>query len=166
MPDTVVGLFRTRSEAEAALGKLKDLEFSPEQIALATPRTGRRGHYGIKVAAGIVVGTLLGAFIGALVAGMVPGVHPLFHGAMLATFALAAITGAITGGIAGSLFSMAASGDKALYYEQEVEAGRFLVSARGPRLEEAREVMLQMGAMESAPLQAPMDTGRPRPESG
>lgn len=166
MPDTVVGLFRARSEAEAALGKLKGLGFQPDQISLATPRAGRRGHYGIKVAVGLVVGTLLGLLIGAVAAGMVPGVHPLIHGAMLATFALAAITGAITGGIAGALFSMAASGDSALYYEQEVEAGRFLLSVSGPRLEEAREVMRQMGAMEAVPLQAPMDTGRPRPESG
>lgn len=166
MPDTVVGLFRTRSEAEATLGKLKHLGWSSEQISLATPRTGRRGHYGIKVVAGIVVGTLLGALIGAFAAGMVPGVHPLFHGAILATFALAAITGAITGGIAGALFSMAASGDRALYYEQEVQAGRFLITVTGPRLEEAREVMQQMGAMEAAPVEAPIERGRPRAESG
>lgn len=166
MPDTVVGLFRTRSEAERALGKLKDLGFPPDQISLATPRTGRRGHYGVKVTVGIVIGTLLGAIVGALATGMVPGVHPLLHGSMVATFALAAVAGAATGGLAGALFSMAAAGDRALYYEQEVEAGRYLVSVAGPRLAEAREVMRQMGAMEAAPVEAPLEGGRPRPESG
>lgn len=166
MPDTVVGLFRTRSEAELALGKLKDLGFSADQISLTTPRIGRHGHYGQKVAVGIVVGTVLGALAGAIVTGMVPGVHPLLHGSMLGTFSLAAVTGAATGGLAGALFSMAAAGDRALYYEQEVEAGRVLVSVSGPRLAEARQVMKEMGAMEAAPVEAPLEEGRPRPESG
>ena len=57
---------------------------------------------------------------------------------------------------------MAASGDRALYYEQEVEAGRcFLVSVTGAGLAEAWKIMSASGAMESAPVEAP-----PRPESG
>ena len=166
MPDTVVGLFRSRSQAEVALGKLKDLGFAQDQIAISTPATGRRGHYGTKVVAGILAGTVLGALLGAVASGMVPGVRPLFGGAMLATFTLIAVAGATTGGIAGALFSMAAAGDRALYYEQEVEAGRFLVSVSGPRLEEALEVMHGMGALETAPVDAPMERGRPRPEGG
>ena len=61
--------------------------------------------------------------------------------------------------------SMAASGDKALFYEQEVESGRFLVSVGGPRLEEAVDILRAAGAMEAAPVEAPMvDPGRPRVE--
>ncbi len=37
MPDTVVGLFRTRSEAEAGLGKLKEAGFGPDQLSVSTP---------------------------------------------------------------------------------------------------------------------------------
>ncbi len=135
MPDTVVGLFRSRPESEAALRKLK--------------------------LAGIVAGAVLGALVGAIATGMVPGVHPLVPGNLLATFVFAAVAGAATGGLAGALLSMAASGDRALFYEQEVESGRFLVSVAGPRLEEARAVMRAAGAMESAPVEAPL-----RPESG
>jgi hypothetical protein len=56
---------------------------------------------------------------------------------------------------------MSASGDRALYYEQEVESGRYLVTVRGSGLEEARRIMRASGAMESAPIEAPL-----RPERG
>jgi len=161
MPDTVAGLFRTRAEAETALQNLKEAGFGPDQLSLATPRIGRRGHYGFKVLIGIAVGTLLGALLGAVATGMVPGVHPLVAGNVLATFLFAAVAGAATGGVAGGLVSMSASGDRALYYEQEVESGRYLVSVTGPGLEEARRVMGASGAMEAAPVEAPL-----RPESG
>jgi hypothetical protein len=93
-------------------------------------------------------------------------VHPLLPGNVLVTFELAAVAGAATGMVAGLLVSMAASGDTALFYEQEVESGRYLVSVAGPRLEEARAIMLESGAMEAAPVEAPLVGGRPRPESG
>ena len=166
MPDTVVGLFRSRPEAEGALRKLKEAGFGPDQVAVSTPHAGRRGHYGLKVLGGIVAGTVLGALVGAIATGMVPGVHPLVAGNLLATFLFAAVAGAATGGLAGALLSMAASGDRALFYEQEVESGRFLVSVSGPRLEEARDLLRAAGAMEAAPVEAPLDPGRPRPESG
>src|SRR5437588_12133290 len=105
MPDTVAGLFRTRSEASEALRKLEAAGFAEDQVSLATPRTGRRGHYGLKVAGGIVAGALLGAVLGAVVTGMVPGVRPLVAGNLLATFLFAAAAGAVTGGLAGALFS-------------------------------------------------------------
>ena len=166
MPDTVAALFRTRSEASEALRKLKEAGFSEDQVTLATPRRARRGHYGLKVAVGILTGTLLGALIGALVTGMVPGVRPLVSGSVLATFLFAAVAGAATGGLAGGLLSMAASGDQALYYEQEVESGRFLVSVTGPRLEEASQLLRRAGAMEAVPVEAPLESDRPRPAGG
>ena len=149
-----------------ALGKLKEARFADDQLALVTPRTGRRGHYGLKVMAGVAAGTLAGALVAAVVTGMVPGVHPLISGNLLATFLFAAIAGAATGGVAGGLLSMSASGDQALFYEQEVESGRFLVTVAGPRLEEAWAILRASGAMEAVPLEAPLDPGRPRPESG
>jgi len=165
MPDTVAGLFRTRAEAEEALRKLEGAGFGRDRLALSTPRRGRRGRYGLKVLAGIVAGTLLGALAGALATGMVPGVKPMLPGNVVVTFLFAAVAGAATGAVAGMLVSMAASGDTALFYEQEVESGRFLVSVGGPRLEEAVDIMRAAGAMEAAPVEAPMvDPGRPRVE--
>jgi len=161
MPDTVAGLFETRSQADMALRNLKDAGFGAEQLSLSTPRRARRGRYGLKVAVGILAGAILGALIGAVLTGTVPGVKPIVSGDLLATFLLMATAGAATGGVAGALVSMAASGDRALYYEQEVESGRYLVSVVGAGLEEARRIMRASGAMESAPVEAPL-----HPESG
>jgi hypothetical protein len=166
MPTTVAGLFRNRGEADEALRKLKEAGFGPDKIGVSTPRAGRRGHYGRKVLAGLVLGVLAGAAAGAVATGMVPGVHPLLPGNVLVTFAFAAVAGAATGLVGGLLVSMAASGDTALYYEQEVESGRYLVSVGGTRLEEARGILLAAGAMEAEPVEAPLEAPRPRPESG
>jgi hypothetical protein len=58
MPDTVVGLFRARADADHALGKLKEAGFSRDQMAVTTPQFRRRGRYGVKVLVGIVTGIL------------------------------------------------------------------------------------------------------------
>ena len=165
MPDTVAALFRTRIEAEEGLRKLKDAGFGADQLSVATPRIARHGHYGTKVLAGLICGVVAGAVIGAIATGMVPGVHPLLPGNVVVTLAFAAVAGAATGMVAGLLISMAASGDTTLYFEQEVESGRILVSVAGPRLEEARAIMLESGAMEAAPVEAPLEMRRPRPEA-
>jgi len=109
MPDTVVGLLRSPSEAELGLRKLKEAGFRQDQVSVATPRTGRRGRYGMKVVAGMVVGVLAGALVGALAAGMVPGLHPLLPGHQEATFIFAAVAGAAAGLVTGGLLSMAVS---------------------------------------------------------
>ncbi len=166
MPDTVAGLFRTRAEAEEALRKLKEAGFPSDQISLATPRKKPPGHYGRKVTVGIVAGAILGVVVGAVVAGIVPGMHPLIPGYTLATFLLAAFTGLAAGGLAGAMVGAASFGGEELFYEQEVESGRYLISVAGPRLEEAEQLMRSAGAFEAVPVEAPLDSGRPRPESG
>jgi hypothetical protein len=166
MHDTVAGLFRNRAEADGALRKLEEAGFSRDQLSLSTPRVARRGHYGMKVLLGIGLGALAGAVLGAIVSGAVPGTHAMVQGNQLALFLFIAFAGAITGGVAGALLAMAASGDTTLYYEQEVQAGRFLVSVSGPDLAKARDVMLAAGAMEAAPVEAPLHEGRPHTEGG
>lgn len=165
MEDTVVGLFQTRSEADAALGKLKALGVSDDEISVSTPRRRRRGYYGLKLQAGLIIGVLVGALAGALF-GALPGTRGLLHGTFWLALVMAIAAGTVTGGVAGALLSMAASGDRALYYEQQVESGRYLVTVSGPRIEQARQLMSEMGAMETAPVEAPIEHGRPRPESG
>src|SRR5438552_18216300 len=98
MPDTVVGLFRSRPEAEGALRKLKEAGFGPDQVAVSTPHAGRRGHYGLKVLGGIVAGPVSGALVGAIATGMVPGVPPRVAGHPLAALLLAAVSGGAAGG--------------------------------------------------------------------
>lgn len=166
MPETVVGLFRTPDEQLAAVRALERAGFGPDQVRTSTPGRGRSGHYGTKLLFGVLAGTVLGLIAGAVATGLVPGVKPLVPGNLVATFAFAAVAGAATGGVAGMLLSMSASGDRALFYEQEVESGRYLVSVAGPRLDVARAVLIEAGAMEAAPVEAPLHPERPRPEGG
>ena len=74
MRDSVVGPFRTRTEADRALGKLKEAAFGPDRVSVSTPQYRRRGHHLVKVLLGILAGTLLGALVGAIATGMFPGV--------------------------------------------------------------------------------------------
>src|SRR2546428_4707252 len=101
MPDLVAGLFRTRAGAEMALGKLKEEGFAADQVALATPRIGRRGRYGLKVLIGIGGRALLGALVGAVVTGVVPGVHPPISGNLVVTFLFPPALGAAARGLVG-----------------------------------------------------------------
>jgi hypothetical protein len=166
MPDTVAGLFVTRSEAEAALRKLKEAGFAEDQISVSSPAFRRPRRFLEKNLARLAIGAVGGAVLLALVAAVMPGIHALIPGDLWLTVGLAAIAGFVTGGVAGGLLGIAVSGDSALFYEQEVESGRVLVSVTGPRLEEAWALLRDSGAMEAAPVEKPLQSGRPRPEGG
>jgi hypothetical protein len=155
MPETVVGLFKTRSEAEKGVRALERAGFGAGEIGLVWPGDVREGHYGSKVAAGVGAGTVVGGVLGALAAGLIPGLGPVIAGGALAAV-LGGAAGATTGGLAGALVSMAATGDRALYYEQEVQSGRFLVSVSSERPDEAHALLRDSGALEASPIQAPI----------
>jgi hypothetical protein len=177
MTVTAVGLFRTRLEAESALRKLEQAGFTSGDISIVTPRRTREGRWWAKLMAGLVVGTAVGAIVGAVVTGMVPGVHPMMSGNMLLTFLFVAFTVGAAGGLAGMLLGMAASGGGSnLYYEQEIESGRFLVKVISENPAKAVNLLEHAGAMEASPLEAPVEAlndaperirrGRPRSEGG
>ncbi len=79
-------------------------------------------------------------------------------------FGLILFAGLGAGGLVGALLAIATSGAENLYYDEEVASGRTVITVSGPRLAQARDLMLASGAMESAPVEAPLK--RPRPESG
>jgi hypothetical protein len=169
--ETVVGLFRTRAEAESAVAGLERAGFSLSDINTVTSRRVRNGRFGLKVITGIGIGTLIGAAAGAAVTGILPGLHPMLPGNLLVTFLFVAFTGAFAGGLAGMLLAMAAAGDRGLFYEQEVESGRVLVNVVTDRPVDARRVLVAAGAMEASPIETPvvdpMDRPtRPRVEGG
>jgi hypothetical protein len=96
---------------------------------------------------------------------MVPGVHPMMSGNMLLTFLFVAFTVGAAGGLAGMLLGMAASGGGSnLYYEQEIESGRFLVKVTSENPAKALNLLEDAGAMEASPLEAPVEKGRGAPE--
>jgi hypothetical protein len=165
MPETVVGLFRTRGEAESALRKLEQAGFTSSDISIVTPRRAREGRWWARLLIGLVAGTALGAVIGVVATGMLPGMHPMLQGNMLGTFLFVAFTVGMAGGLAGMLLGMAASGGGSnLYYEQEIESGRFLVNVESETPAEAVKLLQDAGAMEASPLYAPVQKLRKAPE--
>ncbi len=165
MPETVVGLFRTRVEAESAMRKLEQAGFTSSDISIITPGRTGEGRWWTKVGIGLLVGTALGAIIGALLAGIVPGVQPMMPGNMLLTFLFVAVTLGLTGGLVGMLLAMAGSGGGSnLYFEQEIESGRYLVSVSSETPAEAHRLLQSAGAMEASPLDAPIQKLKEAPE--
>jgi hypothetical protein len=159
MPDTVAGLFRARSEVDLALRNLKEAGFGPDRVSVATPRIGRRGHYGVKVLIGIAAGTLIGALVGAVVRGMAPGLHPLLPGNVLVTFLLAAVAGAAIGGVALWSACPRPATERSTTSRRSSPADSSSLTGSG--LAKAWKIMRASGVMEAAPVEAPL-----RPESG
>jgi len=81
---TVLGLFKTRAEAEAAVSALQAAGFEGEDIGLLAPGelheppAGSSAAHG--VATGTAVGGVAGGILGALAAGLIPGVGPFVAG--------------------------------------------------------------------------------------
>jgi MFS family permease len=160
MPDTIAALFKDEEQAESAVRALKSADFDSSEIEMRGPREPQLPDFGGNAARGVafgsIGGTVLGAILGTFVAGVVPGSHAYVTGGWFVPFMLAMALGA-TGGLAGLLLSVGASRDRALYYEQEVQSGRYLVSVntQPERREFAREILLSKGAMEAAPIDSP-----------
>ena len=167
MPETVVGVLRSRGEADSAVTSLERAGFTAEEVGLVTPAQASEPDYGRHLAIGIVAGTVLGALIGvglALIpALMAPGVSHAVGPATLVLVLGGAMAGGATGGLAGVLISMAGSTDRTLHYQQEAESGRFVVSVTSERPGEAYEILRRSGAIEATPIDAPVQRQRHRP---
>jgi hypothetical protein len=154
----VVALFEDRLQAERAIAALSDAGFAEEQIGFLTPGEDTEpsyfGRVGKSLAGGTVAGAAAGAILGGLATVLIPGAGLAVAGGTILAAAMGGMTGGATGMVAGLLFGASASPDQATYYSQEVQRGRSLVSIAGTPEEqvEARRILLEMGAMEAAPM--------------
>jgi len=161
----VAGLFETREEAERAIGELKGLGISGDQIGVAMHDQSAQGalakETGTKAAegatSGVVGGGLLGGVLGFLVGAgalAIPGIGPVVAGGMLAsalglaggTAVAGAGIGAAAGGIAGALVGMGIPDDEAKHFEGGFKSGGVLVTVGGGRTMEALAVLERNGA--------------------
>ena len=154
----VVGLFADRLQAERAIAALSDAGFAEDQIGFLTPGEDTEpayfGRVGKSLAGGTAVGAAAGAILGGLATVLVPVAGMAVAGGTVLAAAMGGTTGGATGMVAGLLFGAAASPDRSTYYAQEVQRGRSLVSVAGTPEEqvEARRILLEMGALEAAPM--------------
>jgi uncharacterized protein (TIGR02271 family) len=154
---TVVGLFDNRSQAEDCVRRLEAAGFNDRQIGITGPGSEDRKetsettrgtqHAEPKGAvAGIPIGAAAGGILGALAAGLIPGIGPIIAGGVLAGVIGGAVAGGAVGGIAGALIGAGIPEDEARYYENEVKAGRWLVTCEGNgRSGEAEQIIRSCG---------------------
>jgi hypothetical protein len=129
----VVGLFAGREDAEQAIANLIQAGFSPEHIGYLEPPDIRQLKNPAEGAAkGIAAGAASGAFLGGLLAAVAVGLVPRLGEVLVAGALVQVVIGAVLGGsigaVAGGLLGAEASSEDELYFMEEIQAGRILVS--------------------------------------
>jgi Heat induced stress protein YflT len=145
-----IGVFSDHKQAEQALEALHHAGFTDEQIGFITRHRTSDGENEFpddaatnvpSTAAGAVVGGVIGAAVSLLIPGL---------GIALAGGILAAVFGAVAGGFAGSLVSIGIPEEEAHYYQEQLMAGRTLVTVHAHGLyEEATAVLRASGALDA-----------------
>lgn len=142
---TIIGVFKNRSEAEAAIKDVKDAGVADTDISCIykdSDGDAKDSQTGEKVGSGAtkgaVTGGVLGTIAGLVVAnGILPGLGTLFVAGPLAaalgftgaaaTAVAGAATGAAAGGLIGALSQFGISASDAKLYEEYVRKGEALV---------------------------------------
>ena len=158
---TLVALFKEKRDAEAAVRALTSAQFDSARLGVVGPGKAHVQAFGKMALAGVGAGTvvcgILGVGLGMAMAGLLPGTHAWLLGGWFVPL-MFGLTAAAAGALAGMLISQSVSRQDALYYEEEVEAGRTLVTvmSEADRAETARRILLQEGAFEASPIDAPI----------
>jgi len=149
--NTVVAVYHSHADAQAAIRDLKSAGFSEDRLGIAAQ--DREGTFqdqtdGNKSGAGAAVGATAGFGAGALwglgiVAGVLPAIGPVIAGGALAAIAASAAGTAATGGIVGAMIGLGIPEEEAEYYRGEFERGRtiFTVKASGADADKASRIM-------------------------
>jgi len=166
MERTIIGVFGSRDNADAAITELRTLGVADADISYiyssdgqTVTEDGGHTHAGAGAASGATTGALLGAIAGLAVAnGILPGLGSLFVAGPLAgalgltgaaaTTAAGAMTGAAAGGLVGGLVGLGVKEDEAKVYEERVRLGGILVTARTSNPAGARDIFVRHGADE------------------
>lgn len=158
----IVGIFKSRRDAEAAVERLVALGIERENVSLLAPgkngaqvtqvKTSDTEQPGMGAALGGVVGAATGASVGMMATAVIPGVGPVLA-AGWAAMALLGIAGAVGGGAAGKALETALSSglpkDELFLYEDALRKGHSVVIALSDdeaHRDAARTVMREAGA--------------------
>ena len=138
---TTIGIFSTQADAERAVRDLRAAGYRDDQIGMigknADGETIQLKDDPIdstNVAEGAMIGAVVGAVgtaaVGAgIMAGVIPGIGPVLALGPLAVTLINAAGGGTVAGIAGALVGLGIPKDDALFFEDEVAAGRYIVTA-------------------------------------
>jgi uncharacterized membrane protein len=143
MSQTVVGLFRSKEQAEEAIRELKNRDFENQEISLIAKddeggKSGGTGFENQNLSDGTATGGAVGGIAGLLAGAgalLIPGIGPIIAAGPLA----GALTGIVTGGIAGGLIDYGIPEEEGERLEQEVHKGSILVAVEADDEELAEE---------------------------
>ncbi len=147
---TVVGLYKDKSRAEAAIRDLKAAGFPEDQIGVAMQDRAEQRDLledtGTQAAEGAVKGAVSGGVVGGLIgllgSLLIPGVGPVVVGGVLASTLTGAGIGAATGGVIGALIGMGVPEEDARHFDVGLRSGGTLVTVNaGARTEEALGIL-------------------------
>jgi hypothetical protein len=153
---TVVAVFETRAQAEAAIDDLWHSGFAHDQIGIAGPGESVNEAHTVtgkveKDAAngavtGAVTGGVLGALAGTLATALIPGVGAVIAGGLLMGMLGGAAAGAAAGSYLGPFIALGFTEEEARQYQREFEAGRTVVVVKaGERCAEAITILHSHG---------------------
>jgi uncharacterized membrane protein len=153
---SVIHIYPSLEEAEAAVKHLSDSKFPINQISIVTQNieTTKQVHgfitAGDVAARGASSGAWMGGLFGLLVGAAfiwVPGFGPLFVAGPFAAALLGGaegiVAGAAGGGLLGALFGWGISKEHILKYEEVIKGGKYLVIANGDetQVSQARTIL-------------------------
>jgi hypothetical protein len=155
---TVIGVFEDRIMAERALDDLYRTGFSHDDIGFiirsmtlddADPETIQR-ETATGAATGAVSGGVVGGLLGAAAALLIPGLGPALAGGILAVTLGGVALGAVAGSFVGALTGFGIPEEDALYYQNELESGRIIVTVKAAgRYQEAFDILRHNGAYDA-----------------
>lgn len=148
---TMIAVFETRAQADHAVDELLRAGFHQNQIGVVARESkgdnAWRDSGDTYAEEGAMTGALAGAGVGGLVglgviSGIVPVIGPAIAAGALGTILLNAAGGAALGSITGALIGQGIPEDEAHFYEDELKAGRYLVTVHADdRREEAWTIL-------------------------
>jgi uncharacterized protein (TIGR02271 family) len=149
---TVIGVFENRAAAERAVASLKADGYKDDQIGLIGKDSAGASQAGKGAAIGAGVGAVATAGIGAAVmTGIIPVVGPVLALGPIAATLINLAGGAAGGGLAGALVGYGIPDEDAKFYENELKAGRYLVTVDAcDRVEKARTIYAREGGYDRA----------------
>ncbi len=161
-----VGVFLEEAQARQAIEELRRAGFSDDEMGfLARARAvGTEDQRAANAAGGMVGGGLVGGVVGAAAAILIPGFGPAIAGGILVAALGGAALGAAAGGLIGSLMGMGVPEKDAHFYQNELEAGRTIVTVTtsdDTGHDEALQIMRNNGAYDAATHEGIVNTAPP-----
>ncbi len=156
MAKNVLGSFRSRAEAVAAVQVLRQAGFAEDSLGLLARDEGdndplKHDLTGTKLEEGAGLGAAAGAVTGvglglAVAVGFLPPLGPAIAGGTLMGLLASAGSGATVGTVVGGLVGLGVPEDEVAYYRTQYDAGRTLVAVRADaRAREAEEILRRQG---------------------